>query len=215
MATAASSLASALFGLEEESTRLPTLRQAASPIIEPQVTISAGNGGTNSWQVAYPNAMPTWSPLTIGMNPAPPNIGEEGGALREGYGLDQLSAEHQAEVVAEVRAEGLEVIYAADSQLLLDIDTLRDEKQYQRAKAILQEVFPNIPIIFEEWESRSHNKHVRVSTPWEMNAGYRLAWEMALGGDQMRGLYNLIKLRNRVAKPAEVSCLFKPPEREE
>lgn len=163
-------------------------------------------------------------PIRIETTTARPVVGTTGQALDEllasmparvSYATT-TSAQANADSLVAAAAAGLEVVTSTPSTLLLDIDSVRDLKHFERCLPVLREVWPDLKVTVQRWDSASGNQHVRLTlTGWKLRIEERIAFELALGSDRMRGLYGLIKHRNGVCREQECSVLYRPAEKEE
>lgn len=130
-------------------------------------------------------------------------------SIRQPY-TQAATAEGQQQVFAEATATGYEIVRATPSTLLLDLDTVRDRKQFDQGLALCKEIWPDWGWATEEWASRSGNTHVKVTLNRRLGIDLRLALEMALGSDRTRGIYGLAKRINGTCQEQDISVLFKP-----
>lgn len=161
------------------------------------------------------------NPLIVNVEPNfvfhGPVIGEANAIRPVSKYVQNLTEGAQEAAMAEATSSGLNVIKSDPYTFLLDIDTVRDRKQFDKGYALAKEIFPAWGWSYEEWESKSGNTHIKVSVPGakhksgsELSIMARLAIEMCLGSDRTRGLYGIAKILNMIGNPAAASVLFRP-----
>lgn len=126
----------------------------------------------------------------------------------------------QAEVMQANQEAGMSIIKSDPFTLLLDIDSVRDERQLTKGLALAKELFPTWLWSVERWDSKSGNLHVKINLGPEarikgnLSSGLsslaRVLLEVCLGSDRMRGLYAAARLINKLGLADDASVLFKP-----
>ena len=119
-----------------------------------------------------------------------------------GEGLNQVELDA---AIAEAVANGLEVVRADETHLLLDLDNEAAIAQYDRVLPLVMEHYGATDI--ERWRSRSGNTHIRLrlaqAQPWAV----RYALQAALGSDGVREVLIMVRMQNGCD---EAAMLFKP-----
>jgi hypothetical protein len=117
----------------------------------------------------------------------------------------QSLEQHYANV-AKARAEGYEVVYGTPRTLLLDLDTPAQEQQYEETRKAVFDAFPTDEIT--SWKSKMGHRHVVVTLTRELPIELRVALQVILGSDPLRGLCHV----TQVLEGANPIALFKPRE---
>lgn len=118
-------------------------------------------------------------------------------------GLDQETFDAQA---ASINEAGYEVVTGGPNILLLDLDTIEQEAQFQRVKHKVDYLFKIDEQ--EDWKSKSGSHiHVRLTTEIPLSVHERIIVQLCLGSDPFLGLLQMARLRAGVVEPCR---LFKP-----
>lgn len=122
-------------------------------------------------------------------------------------GADDLTPTALAATISVAESEGLTVVSADDSTLLLDLDTAAAREQYERVLPSVQQYFDVTSI--ESWQSRGGNLHVKLTLGTPRPAYLRYALQAALGSDGVKETLTL--MRELSGCGAQSSILFRPP----
>jgi hypothetical protein len=116
-----------------------------------------------------------------------------------------LTPEDVERTIKDQTSQGVEVVQSASNLLLLDLDNI---DSYERYKAVRSKVFEYWePRKIEEWESKSGNRHVKITLGSELPPETRCALQAAMGSDGIREVLGLVRL---MAGCKEPFLLFKP-----
>lgn len=120
-----------------------------------------------------------------------------------------LNQEEVDNCIRQAESEGFTVVRGGPCVLVLDLDTPAAWEQYARVLVIVKRYMDVTAV--EEWNSKSGNKHVRITLaePWDITT--RLLLQAALGSDGVKELLTVIRVWNGVDEP---SMLFRPPNAE-
>lgn len=122
-----------------------------------------------------------------------------------------MSPEEYPDNTAEAKEKAeqsgrFDVIVADDYTLTLDLDSESDAQYYERGKRRLKDL-GIVELSSQEWKSKSGNRHVLIRIVGPVPIYQRIAMEMALGSDRLRGFLALRDVDKEYEFPL---MLFRP-----
>lgn len=121
-----------------------------------------------------------------------------------GYMGSHLTKEDFEHDCINAELNGFEVVVREPNQLLLDLDTMEQVKQYEKYASNFE---PLVRSELSRWDSKDGGLHVIVELFGDISPLEAIAIQAMLGSDPMREFLNLIRLHQGVEEP---SRLFKP-----
>lgn len=124
---------------------------------------------------------------------------------------DPCYEENSEEFIERMEDQGYEIIYPAPNELLIDLDTEEDWKNFKSHFYRLRNEFPEMK--FKDYPSKSGlpRRHVRVTMPFQMDNLERIAWQAVLCSDPVRELLSMIRWKAGYNHPT----LFCEPKKED
>jgi hypothetical protein len=103
--------------------------------------------------------------------------------------------------IQELIDQGYTVLYPADNQLFIDIDSEEDLSQYDRMLNRLLAMYPEITWSETASKSGFPCSHIIVTLPFPISPTMRIALQAALGSDPMRELLSSIRVLQEIDNP--------------
>jgi hypothetical protein len=102
--------------------------------------------------------------------------------------------------IARMEAEGYRVVFPADNELQVDIDSDEQYAAFNKSWPIFCRDTQHYALEFpgkRETPSRSGlpRRHITVTLPFEVTPEQRIAWQAALGSDPVRELLSMLRLQ--------------------
>lgn len=117
--------------------------------------------------------------------------------------LQESVTKNQLELIAEQK--NCELMIPKENELFLDIDTIRQSDVLKEQLFILDE--NGINYEKKELISKSGNKHVIITLPFNVSDSLRVAFQAALGSDPKRELLACLRI---LADVEVVTVIFRP-----
>jgi len=124
--------------------------------------------------------------------------------------------DYDTESLQEAISLGLEVVYADDHTLQLDIDSEADYLIFKDNLARLRDMGAlhlrgdGYNDAVEEWRSKSGNRHIQIHLDehYDLPVSERIQMQAILGSDRVREACNMRRVIEGIEKPIR---LFRPP----
>lgn len=127
------------------------------------------------------------------------------GQLAPGDNYTERLEESHEDYLLRAAEEGLVLVLPLANQLQLDIDTEETYWHFLAAYEILKrEVaveYTHTALEMIETRSKSGNRHITITLPFNLDSWQRIAWQGALGSDRFRELYSCIRTLRKHPHP--------------
>lgn len=114
--------------------------------------------------------------------------------------------------LAQQALDGFEVLYPADNELQLDIDSQEQLDNFLHLwecfKRHIEQEY-KVALTHQTFTSKSGNWHIHIRLPFKVDNWQRMAWQAALGSDPMRELLGCLRTLYNDPKP---SLLLRKPD---